>query len=205
MIRFFLPILCVVMLGGMTGCNPILPLKVFPSLTPASIPPGATRTPPVDHPSSPAIQTSVAASPSPSPRATPDTGKDPTGTLTPTRVCNLAAAGRPIDVTIPDDTRVGPGDSFVKTWRLVNMGSCTWTRGYAAVWFSGMAMGGQREESLRRSVSPQESVDISVEMSAPLLTGEYQSNWKLRDEAGNFFGIGPAGNSPFWVRIEVVE
>jgi hypothetical protein len=31
------------------------------------------------------------------------------------------------DVTIPDDTVLDPGESFTKTWRLKNSGTCSWT------------------------------------------------------------------------------
>lgn len=56
---------------------------------------------------------------------------------TPTREipCNKAVAGQPIDVTIPDDTVMTPGQPFSKTWRLENAGSCTWTRQYAVTFF----------------------------------------------------------------------
>ena len=47
-------------------------------------------------------------------------------------------------------------------------------------------------------------MDLTVEMVAPEQPGVYQSNWKLRSNRGELFGIGPAGDSPFWVRIVVV-
>ena len=31
------------------------------------------------------------------------------------------------DVTVPDGTRYDPGATFTKTWRLRNIGTCTWT------------------------------------------------------------------------------
>jgi hypothetical protein len=48
-------------------------------------------------------------------------------------------------------------------------------------------------------------VDITIDMIAPHPAGIHQSNWKLRDGNGVLFGIGPAGDAPFWVRIEVGE
>jgi hypothetical protein len=41
-------------------------------------------------------------------------------------------------------------------------------------------------------------------MIAPRQQGTYQSNWKMQNASGVLFGIGPGGDSPFWVRIEVV-
>ena len=48
-------------------------------------------------------------------------------------------------------------------------------------------------------------MDITVDMVAPQAPGSYQSNWKLRNQKGDLFGIGPKGDAPFWVRIVVVE
>ncbi len=132
--------------------------------------------------------------------------KTPDPQVQPTRKagCNLAAAGRPIDVSIPDNTRLHPGDGFLKTWRLLNVGSCTWTKEYSVVWFSGEYLAFRKEQPFRDIVLPGQSVDLSINMVAPLKAGLYQSNWKLRDENGELFGIGPAAASPFWVRLEVL-
>jgi hypothetical protein len=120
-------------------------------------------------------------------------------------VCNLAVSGMPIDVTIPDGTRLRPGQTFSKTWRLVNAGSCTWGQGYSAVWFSGELLSSARHQFFRSVVPPGQSVDITVEMTAPKKAGIYQSNWKLSDQNTNLFGIGPNGDAPFWVLIEVID
>ena len=126
----------------------------------------------------------------------------PSPTVTP-KPCDRAAAGTPIDVTIPDDTEMHPGETFTKIWRLQNVGTCTWTTGYSAVWFSGEGLEAPEQVALAGSVAPGETVDISVEMIAPEQAGTYQGNWKLRNASGVLFGIGPNGDSPFWVRIVV--
>ncbi len=123
--------------------------------------------------------------------------------LTPTLMCDLAGAGLPIDVTIQDDSHMKPGEQFVKIWRLVNAGACTWNRDYAVTWFSGDNLGVRKEELVNREVAPGDSIDLSIDMVAPEKPGVYQSNWKLRNAKGEFFGIGPGGGSPFWVRIQV--
>ncbi len=118
--------------------------------------------------------------------------------------CDIAHPGRPIDITIPDDTRFYPGEYFSKTWRLVNAGSCVWTRDYAVVWFSGDNLGVSQTQYLTSGVEPGRAVEVTVEMVAPSKPGLYQSNWKLRNAQGQLFGIGPNGDSPFWARIVVV-
>ena len=121
----------------------------------------------------------------------------------PTVVCDRIQPGIPLDVTIPDDTIIPPGESLIKTWRLVNSGNCAWTTDYAITWFSGALFSSARTYQLERVVPPGSSVDISVEMTAPITPGTYQSNWKLQNGSDWQFGIGPTGNSPFWVRIIV--
>jgi len=120
-----------------------------------------------------------------------------------TALCDQATAGNPIDITIPDDTQMQPGQNFTKTWRLQNSGTCTWTKDYTIGVFSGEAMGAPSSIPLPQKVEPGQSVDISVDMVAPLSPGTYQSNWKLRNTSSTWFGIGPGGGSPFWVRIIV--
>lgn len=120
-------------------------------------------------------------------------------------ICDRASPGRPIDVTIPDGSVFQPGDEFTKTWRLVNAGDCIWSEDYAIVWFSGEPMGSARIQFLDVPVNPGESVDFSVEMTAPQKNGFYQSNWKMRNAEGTLFGLGPQGDSPFWARICVSD
>ena len=117
--------------------------------------------------------------------------------------CDLAAAGNPIDITIPDDTKVQPGQAFTKIWRLQNAGNCAWTNAYSVGLFSGEAMTLQVAAPLPHQVAPGASVDIAVDMVAPQAPGTYQGNWKLKNAQGGWFGIGPNGGSPFWVRIVV--
>jgi hypothetical protein len=126
-------------------------------------------------------------------------------TIPPQVHCDQAAAGNPIDITIPDDSLIAPGQSFVKTWKLVNNGSCTWTTSYSARFFYGDRMGAPETVPLLETVLPSQSVEISIEMVAPLIIGTYQGNWKLSNPNGVLFGIGPTGDSPFWVRIIVSQ
>ena len=118
--------------------------------------------------------------------------------------CDLAQPGRPIDVTVPDDTSFHPGDNFSKTWRLVNAGSCAWDGHYTVLWFSGDDLGTTHHLPLSERIGPGKSIDITVDMHAPQEPGTYQSNWKMSNGQGEMFGIGTDGDAPFWVRIIVV-
>jgi hypothetical protein len=98
-----------------------------------------------------------------------------------------------------------PGEAFSKTWRLVNSGSCTWTRAYSLVWFSGESFTSIQHQNFDVEVPSGQSVEITIDMVAPDAPGIHQSNWKLRAADGSLFGLGPAGDSPVWVRIDVVD
>jgi hypothetical protein len=154
---------------------------------------------------SPAVKlTQTPSTPLPSPVKT-NTPAGITQTIPPQAHCDQAAAGNPIDITIPDDSLIAPGQSFIKTWKLVNSGTCNWTTSYSARFFYGDRMGAPETVPLQETVLPSQSVEISIEMVAPLVAGTYQGNWKLSNPNGVLFGIGPNGDSPFWVRIIVSQ
>jgi hypothetical protein len=105
------------------------------------------------------------------------------------------------DVSIPDDTVFVPGQSFTKTWRLRNAGSCTWTTSYAVVFTGGEQMGAPSSVNLPHNVGPGQTVDVSVTMTAPAANGTYKGQWKLRNASGYVFGLG-ANSTAFWVQIK---
>ncbi len=164
----------------------------------------ATTTAHTDTPSPTTPLTQKSFTPLPSPHAT-FTPVDRIQTTTLPAICDQAAAGNPIDITIPDDTLVSPGQNFIKTWKLLNAGTCTWTILYTASFFYGDRMGATESVPIQATVLPAQSVEISVEMVAPQDPGSYQGNWKLSNASGALFGIGPNGDAPFWVRIIVAE
>ncbi len=114
--------------------------------------------------------------------------------VSPTSGCDAAAFVA--DVTYPDGTEVNAGDSFTKTWRLKNVGSCSWTPSYALVFTGGEAMGGPAAQSLVGNVNPGQTVDISVTLTAPASDGTHTGNFGLRNAAGVIF-------SHFYVQITV--
>jgi hypothetical protein len=99
------------------------------------------------------------------------------------------------DVTIPDDTPIGPGATFVKTWRLKNAGPCEWPASYSVAFASGDPLGSVKEQHVAGPVPPGETTDISVEMKAPEAPGTYTGRWHMVDDAGKPFG------KEFYVRL----
>jgi hypothetical protein len=109
------------------------------------------------------------------------------------------------DVTVLDDTAFLPGQTFTKTWRLRNVGTCTWTTAYSLVFVDGDALNATSPVLLPVSIPPQTDVDLSVTMTAPGVPGTYTSNWMLRSPSGTNFGLGADSTRPFWTRIVVQE
>ncbi|OGO18546.1 MAG: hypothetical protein A2Z14_19240 [Chloroflexi bacterium RBG_16_48_8] len=157
-------------------------LTVGPQRSPVVIDDTATPEPPTEKPSTDTPQPSI--------------------TPSPTEACT-DKAHLVKDVTIPDFTRMDPGENFTKIWRLENAGTCTWTTGYALVFDGGNIMGGPPSTSLSGNVPPGATVDISVDLTAPLTIGTHKGDWKLRNSTGILFGIGSDSNSPFFVQIIV--
>lgn len=109
------------------------------------------------------------------------------------------------DITIPDYTVMAPGESFTKTWRLRNTGESSWTTSYQLVFDDGDQMGGPDSLAFQEPVLPGESVDISVDLTAPDDAGEYTGFWMLRNTAGDLFGVGEDADRPIFVIITVVD
>jgi len=108
-----------------------------------------------------------------------------------------------VSETIPDDTIFAPNTSFTKTWRLKNVGTCTWSTSYALVFDSGDAMGAPAAINLTGAVNPGQTIDLAVNLTSPGTADTYLGNYKLRNASGVLFGVGASGNGPFWVQIRV--
>lgn len=107
------------------------------------------------------------------------------------------------DVTIPDYTALNPGETFVKTWRMKNTGSCDWAADSSIGFFSGTQMGGPSSQSLGQIVAVGDQIDISLTLIAPTDPGTYTGYWMLLTPSGGRFGVGDAGDQSFWVLITV--
>lgn len=86
---------------------------------------------------------------------------------------------------------VQPGQSFVKTWRIRNSGTCTWDSKYYLGYASGNSplaqMGGQ-PTYIKGTVAPGAVYDISVNLTAPTQPGVYQGFWQMNNASGAAFG-----------------
>lgn len=115
--------------------------------------------------------------------------------------CNVA--GYISDVTAPDGTEVDRKTWFIKTWRLKNDGTCTWTDQYKLYFISGDQMSGPDVQRLTEiDIPPGAEIDVSVTLKAPKNPGEYKSYWGLKDGGNYPFGLSTY-NNPFYLKIVV--
>ena len=153
----------------------------------------------------------------PSPTESPTETITPTITLLPTTASsgssyasatpssNCDQAGFVSDVTIPDGTKIDPGVEFTKTWRLSNDGTCTWNSSYTLFFYSGSQMGGSDSQKIlddNTYLYPGNTIEISVDLTAPTEAGTYTGYWVLKNASSGSFAIGTSGN-PFYVQIVV--
>jgi hypothetical protein len=169
----------------------------------AQITQGVVNTPVLPTPQPGTTQISPPTDTSAAPTPLPPSATSTSPGTTPVAPCDRA--GFVEDVTYPDNAEVDAGMNFVKTWRLRNNGSCTWTSNYSVVFQSGDAMGAPASSQLTAgSVAPGQTIDLSLSLRAPVAPGTYRGEWKLRNGAGTIFGTGENGDKPFWVQIKVV-
>lgn len=107
------------------------------------------------------------------------------------------------DVTVPDGATYKAGDSFNKTWRVKNIGTCTWSTDYSLVFVSGAQMSAPASVKLSKSVAPGQTIDLTASMTTPNAAGTHRGNWQLKNASGVLFGIGAQANKSFWVEIKV--
>lgn len=164
-------------------------------LNPTSAPP--TVAPPTDTPPAPAAPTNTPGLSLPLATAT----SQPV-VVVPTVGCD--AAQFITDVTVPDGTVYSANATFTKTWRLKNIGTCTWNTSYALIFDSGSNMGGAASIPLASSVAPGGSIDLSVNLQAPSADGAYTGFWGIKNASGVYIPVaGGFSNKLFSVVIKV--
>lgn len=174
--------------AGETAVAMLTSLASSPSNTPA--------------PAEPVQSSPTPIPPSSTPTAAPPVSSTPTPTaLASSVLCDWAQwVG---DVSVVDNTTFAPGASFNKTWRLKNIGSCTWTPAYSLIFAGGDLMGASPAIPLPGYVNPGQMIELSLDMVAPTTPGAYHSNWMLRNPSGVPFGVDTGATGSFWVQIQV--
>ncbi len=198
----FLIVACVILITGI-ACS-LTGTAIQPTPIVQTVVVVATSEPPTQTIEVPTATPTETLKPSDTPIPPTETPTDtPTATNTPIP-CNMAAFID--DVNYPDGSDVITGAEFTKTWRLKNVGTCSWNNTYKIVYVSGDNLNAPSTTKVTNlTINPGESVDVSVKLKAPSSKGTYRSYFKLMAPDGTTFGIGANGANAFWVEIEVVE
>lgn len=90
-------------------------------------------------------------------------------------------------VSVADVVVLKPGETFVRTWRIMNSGQTRWGEGYQFVYLGGDLMGAPMSVDVP-STKPEIPADVSIALIAPAIPGVYVSHWELRNPDGQGFG-----------------
>jgi hypothetical protein len=126
----------------------------------------------------------------------------PLSTITTKNGCNdglLVSEGAPLD-----GATLKAGQAYEKEWEFLNTGSCAWDEGYVFTFlptystpgFKGYDIAFRKAEDY---TGPGKGITFIIKLNAPFAAGDYQGSWKLKDDAGNYFG------SMVWVKFTVVK
>jgi len=66
-------------------------------------------------------------------------------------------------------------------------------------------MGAPNSIPLPKIVTPGETVDISVDLTAPDSPGIYKGIWSFEDNSGRHFGLGTNSTGEIWVQVTVIQ
>lgn len=105
-----------------------------------------------------------------------------------------------IDVTVPDNSVINAGETFTKTWRISNTGTCIWASDYTLTYYSENRMGAPDTVPLDIT-NPGETLDISVELTAPRSPGTYRGNFVIKNPEGLIMQVDE--DSRLWLIIKV--
>jgi hypothetical protein len=68
---------------------------------------------------------------------------------------------------------------------------------------NGDRIGGRNSMPLPTEVAPGETIELSMNFTAPRLEGFYRGHWQLRNDRGGIFNMASTANRPFSVGIQV--
>jgi uncharacterized protein YkwD len=105
------------------------------------------------------------------------------------------------DVTIPDNSKVPAGKIFTKTWKFKNTGTCAWA-GFTINYVTGERMNAPASATVPETAAG-ETVDISIDLTAPANDGIYTTHFSLQNAAGESIAIG--AEKTFYVKVLVNE
>ncbi|MBN2502788.1 MAG: hypothetical protein JXB38_18560 [Anaerolineales bacterium] len=107
------------------------------------------------------------------------------------------------DVPLLNPQEIYQGDPLTKTWVLRNVGNCTWNENYVLLHTDGTLLTNAAATPLGEVVGPGETVEVSLNLTAPTELGSYTSSWRLRSDLNEIFGVGETADQPLTVNFDV--
>ena len=163
------------------------PTNTFlPTVTPGTIPTssvfGVTNTPFAFNTQQPGLTPQLLVTP---------TTVSALGTVTTKNGCNdgyLVSESGPYD-----GKTILLGTWFTKSWEFINTGTCAWDEGYSFAYVEEFSTGPRygKDYIIPKEgpfTKPGETRTFSVDIKAPKEPGEYTWYFKIKDDAGQFFG-----------------
>jgi hypothetical protein len=96
---------------------------------------------------------------------------------------------------VTDGTELAPNKDFNKSFSILNTGTCAWDEGYSFAFVPELSTAGFKGYSIvlpkdkpEDYTKPGGSQTFVLKLTAPKDPGTYKGYWKLKDDAGNFFG-----------------
>jgi len=96
------------------------------------------------------------------------------------------------------------GETIQVTITLINTGTCTWDYGYSLIQIGGDLSPSSSSLALSDEIAPSDSVQLSMEYTAPVQPGPYLSVWKMEDSEGGVFGQTDPPDSPLRIKIRSI-
>jgi len=93
-----------------------------------------------------------------------------------------------VSETIPSGSRLHPGERFVKTWQIKNIGTCDWNREFKITYVGGYDFQGADTTRIREKVTAGSTVEVSMSIDAPNDLTSYSSSWQIATDEGVLFG-----------------
>lgn len=122
------------------------------------------------------------------PTAAPQASAPPELALRPTPAANCLNNLQFLeDLTIPDGSRVQPGDVLDKRWQVANTGECNWSAAYSVRLVAGNALGLAESQPLYPARGGTQAI-IRLVFTAPQTAGAYRSAWQAHTPQGEPFG-----------------
>lgn len=107
---------------------------------------------------------------------------------------------------LPAGAQVTAGERAVKSWKIENIGTCSWTAAYKLAPLDANGVVNIEAAVPIEAVIPSgESAQLAVELTVPTQLGRWRQRWVLLDDKNNPFGVGLAEERPLTLDLTVVS